>query len=92
MYNLYEDPIKKQYIESIIDKCNKELIKSFINIEWDWDINYIFITATYDENKSFNVDISIKDISFEVDDLDDNVDYVMDTIYDTFEEKDTNLY
>lgn len=92
MYNLYEDPIKKQYIESIIDRCNKELIKSFINIEWDWDINYIFITVTYDENKTFNVDISIKDISFEVDDLDDNVDYVMDTIYDTFEEKDTNLY
>lgn len=89
MYNLYEDPIKKQYVESIINKCDEELTKSFKAIEWDWDSNYIFITVTYDSDKTFNVDIPIKDISFEEDDIDSNVEYVIDTIYDVYDDSDT---
>lgn len=88
MYNLYEDPIKKQYVESIINKCDEELMKSFKAIEWDWDSNYIFITVTYDSDKTFNVDIPIKDISFEEDDIDSNVEYVIDMIYDIYDDSD----
>lgn len=79
----------KDYIERIINQCKTELSKSFKTIEWDWDSNYIFITVTYDNNRTFNVDIPIKDISFEDDDLDDNIEYVLDMIYDTYDEIDT---
>ena len=78
----------KEYIEFIINQCKLELSKSFKTIEWDWDSNYIFITVTYDSGKTFNVDIPIKDISFEEDSVDDNVEYVLDMIYDTYDEID----
>ena len=87
MYNELNE--NKDYIERIINQCEIELSKSFKTIEWDWDSNYIFITVTYDNNKTFNVDIPIKDISFEEDSVDDNVEYVLDMIYDTYDEIDT---
>lgn len=89
MYDELDFNKNKDYIEFIINQCKLELSKSFKTIEWDWDSNYIFITVTYDEHNTFNIDIPMKDISFEEDDKEDNVDYVLDMIYDAYDEADS---